>query len=199
MDNSISYHILAHLKKIPSLLIVYDVLHMSSKLRASMVYALTHPDEFVTNEKIARASWQTAMGEGLYMPTVTFEDTDHYLDDPCHNRPLFITCTIDDQSVSRVMIDDYSTFNILSAKTLAYLGVDLSQLRPNILFIQCFNQNEQRPLGFIKLRTKFGHIEDWTPFYIIVVDTKYNTLIRRPWMHKYQVTPSTFHQCIKYP
>ncbi len=85
IDNPIPYDVMAHLKKIPSLLSVYDTLCMSPKLRAFMIYALTHPDEFVTNDEIARASWQTATQEGLFMPTVTFEDTDQYSDDPCHN------------------------------------------------------------------------------------------------------------------
>lgn len=60
------------------------------------------------------------------MPTVTFEDTDQYSDDPGHNRPLFITSSIDNQPLS---------INILPIKTLNHLGVDLSQIRPNTLII----------------------------------------------------------------
>lgn len=70
----------------------------------------------------------------------------------------------DNQPVSRVMIDGGSTINVLSAKTLDYLGIDPSQLQPSTLIIQGFNQNEQRPLGSIRLRTKFGHIEIGHPF-----------------------------------
>lgn len=91
------------------------------------------------------------------------------------------------------MIDKGSAINIFPAKTLDYLGIDPSQLQPSTLIIQGFNQNEQRPLGSIRLRTKFGHIEDWTPSYVIEVDIAYNALIGRPWMHKFQVVPSTYH------
>lgn len=73
------------------------------------------------------------------MPIVTFEDTNRYSDDPEHNQPLFITGFIDNQPVSRVMIDGSSAINILPVKTLNYLGVDLSQIRPNTLVIQGFN------------------------------------------------------------
>lgn len=69
------------------------------------------------------------------MPIVTFEDIDQYFDDPGHNQPLFITCSIDNHLVSRVMIDGDSTINIRLLKTLDYLGVDLSQLRPSTLII----------------------------------------------------------------
>lgn len=62
--------------------------------------------------------------------------------------------------MSRVMIDGGSIVNILLAKTLDFLGVDPSQLRPSTLLIQGFNQNEQGSLGSIRLKTKFGHIEN---------------------------------------
>lgn len=184
---------MAHLKKISSLLSVYDALHMLPELRASMVYALTHPDEFTANDEITRGFWHTTTQEWLCMPAVIFEDTNRYFNDPHHNRPLFITSFIDNQPVLGVMIDGGLAVNILSAKTLDYLGVDPSQLRPNTLVIQGFNQNEQRPLDFVRLRKKFGHIEGWTSFYVIDVDTTYNALIGWPWMHKFQVVSSTYH------
>ena len=34
---------------------------------------------------------------------------------------------------------------------------------------------------------------------IIDVDTSYNALLGRPWMHNNFAIPSTYHQCIKYP
>lgn len=42
----VRYDILAHLKKIPALLSVYDALKMSAELRMSLVYALTNPEDF---------------------------------------------------------------------------------------------------------------------------------------------------------
>lgn len=55
-DNPVPYDVMEHFKKIPSLLTVYDALHMSPKLRASMIYALTHLDKFAINDEIVRAS-----------------------------------------------------------------------------------------------------------------------------------------------
>lgn len=75
-DNPISYDVMSHLKKILSLLTIYDALCMSPELRASMIYTLTHPDEFATNDEIVRAFWKILTQEGLCMPIVTFEDID---------------------------------------------------------------------------------------------------------------------------
>ncbi|XP_028100105.1 uncharacterized protein LOC114299540 [Camellia sinensis] len=54
-------------------------------------------------------------------------------------------------------------------------------------------------MGKIELRTKFGDIEESTEFLVIDVDTSYNALLGRPWMHNHHAVPSTYHQCIKYP
>lgn len=96
IDNHIPYNIMTHLKKIPSLLSIYDTLHMSPELRDSLVHALTHLEEFAHNDEIARAYWKIAIREGLCMPMVSFEDTNQYWDHPHHNRPLFIIRSIDD-------------------------------------------------------------------------------------------------------
>lgn len=50
---------MAHLKKISSLLTIYDALRMLPELRASMAYALTHLVEFAKNNEVAMASWKT--------------------------------------------------------------------------------------------------------------------------------------------
>lgn len=57
LDNPIISDVMAHLKKIPSLLTIYNDLRMLPKLRASMIYELTHPDEFATNYEVARDFW----------------------------------------------------------------------------------------------------------------------------------------------
>lgn len=93
------------------------------------------------------------------MPTITFEDSDRYSDNPYHNRPLFIIGIIDEQPGLVV--------NILLVKILTYLGINSSQLKPRSLVIQGFNQSEQHPLDSIRLKTKFRQIEDWTSFFVI--------------------------------
>ncbi|KAH7861474.1 hypothetical protein Vadar_026676 [Vaccinium darrowii] len=106
----------------------------------------------------------------ICMSTVTFGDEDMYVETPYHNRPLFITGFVLNTKISLVMVDGGSAVNLFR----------LSQLRPCHLVIQGFNQNEQRPMGKIKLRIKFGSIEEDTKFPVIDVNTSYNALLGRP-------------------
>lgn len=45
----------------------------------------------------------------------------------------------------------------------------------------------------------FDKIEDLDEFLVINMDTSYNLLPDRHWMHKYAVVLSTYHQYVKYP
>lgn len=56
MDGTTPYNVLAYLKKIPSLLSVYDALCKSPELRSSLIYALSNLEEFAKNDEIAKAS-----------------------------------------------------------------------------------------------------------------------------------------------
>lgn len=60
------------------------------------------------------------------MLTINLEDVDKYLDDPYHNKPLFIIENINNQTISQAMIDNDSTTNILPIKTLEWIGIDVS-------------------------------------------------------------------------
>ena len=133
------------------------------------------------------------------MSMITFNDNDMCAEVSNHNRPLFITGHILTSKVSRVMVDGGSAVNLLPRRALSLLSVPLSHLRPSHLVIQGFNQNEQRPMGKIRLQTKFGDIKEDTEFLVIDMDTSYNALLGPPWVHNHHAIPSTFHQRIKYP
>ena len=59
--------------------------------------------------------------------------------------------------------------------------------------IQRFNQNEQHPIGKVKLRTKFRDTEEDTEFLVIDVDTLYNALLGHLWMYNHDAILSTHH------
>ncbi|KAF7149768.1 hypothetical protein RHSIM_Rhsim02G0166900 [Rhododendron simsii] len=193
-EEQVKYDVLTHLKKIPALVSIYDALMMSPELRKSLSYALSNPDDFC--KEVQEKGQESTI---TCLSTIAFGDEDMYAETPDHNQPLFITGLILDTKISRVLVDGGSAVNLLPKRALGIIGVRLSQLRPCHLVIQGFNQNEQRPMGKIKLRTKFGGIEEDTEFLVIDVDTSYNALLGRPWSHNHMAVPSTYHQCIKYP
>ena len=49
----------------------------------------------------------------------------------------------------------------------------------------------------IQLWLKVGLITSLTQFQVVKTEVSYHVLLGRPWLHKYQLVPSTYHQCMK--
>jgi len=67
-----------------------------------------------------------------------------------------------------------------------------------LLTIQGFNQVGQKALGTIALKVELDNLYTDALFHIIDVDTSYNALHGRPWLHTNKAIASTLHQCLKY-
>ena len=77
------------------------------------------------------------------------------------------------------------------------MGMKSKQLSPSSLSIQSFNQVGQRAMGSISLKMEIGELYSKTLFHVIDVDTSYNVLLGRLWVHTYGIIGSAFHQCFK--
>src|SRR5436190_9644089 len=53
-------------------------------------------------------------------------------------------------------------------------------------------------MGKIKLRCQIGDLKTEVMVYVIDVDTSYNLLLGRPWIHRNHIVPSTLHQVMKH-
>lgn len=190
------YDILAHLKRIPALLSVYDALQMSPEHRNALVVALTSP-EFYT-EKIEPLKPTSLEMHTSCMACITFDDKDRQLGAALHNRPLYVTGMLANVRVSRIMLDCGSAVNVLPLKTLRDVGLHPRQLSPSSLTIQGFNQAGEKVRGSITLKVEIGELNSEALFHVIDSDTSYNVLLGRPWLHEYEVIPSTLHQCFKF-
>ncbi|XP_028549524.1 uncharacterized protein LOC110105940 [Dendrobium catenatum] len=87
----VDYNVLAHLRKLPAKLSIYDTLLLSKEMRESLIKALLDPEICLT--QLAATSEDKA----LYfkeVPGVTFSDEDMLLRTADHNRPLYITVDV---------------------------------------------------------------------------------------------------------
>ena len=74
----------------------------------------------------------------------------------------------------------------------------MDELLPSTLMIQGFNQGGQKAIRKIRLHMLIEEMESSALFHVIDAKTTYKLLIGRPWLHEYDVVPSTYHQCLKY-
>ena len=49
----------------------------------------------------------------------------------------------------------------------------------------------------IQMWLKVGPIASLTQFLVVKMKVSYHVPLRRPWLHKHRLVPSTYHQCVK--
>ncbi|KAK1614458.1 hypothetical protein QYE76_019975 [Lolium multiflorum] len=187
----VKYDVIAHLKKIPAMLSVYDALCLSSDMRKALVTALTFPEDY----RVEVSQTEVEESEVLNM---TFTDEDRLLGSKKHNRPLLMYGEIDVLPTNRIMIDGGSAINLLPLRTLNKIGYSKRDLNKSNVVIHGFNQSGQEAMGTISLVLKLDTLSTYVKFHVIDAATSYNALLGRPWLHDNHVIPSTLHQCIKY-
>ncbi|XP_039131814.1 uncharacterized protein LOC120268495 [Dioscorea cayenensis subsp. rotundata] len=129
---------------------------------------------------------------------MSFTDEDLLLGTTVHNRPLYVTRFCDGVKINRVLVDPWSSLNLMTLNTLRTLALEVCHLSSEKIIIQGFNQHSQKALGSITLPLKFGKISSNVKFHVIDADASYKALLGRPWIHENQLVPSTLYQCAKY-
>jgi hypothetical protein len=189
----IDYNIVAHLKRIPALLSVYDALVLVPELRHALAKALEAPEVYeVTMAK------HRVLCNFLNANEITFSEEDKVVDDDNHNRPLYIEGNIGAAHLRRVLIDPGSAVNILPVRSLTRAGFTLDDLEPTEVVICGFDNQGRSALGSITVKIQISSFSFKVRFFVIDAKTSYSALLGRPWIHKYQVVPSTLHQCLKF-
>ena len=111
---------------------------------------------------------------------MTFADEDLLLGSKPHNRPHFVSSFTQGERVSRILIDDKSTVNIMPKGTMRRLGIFMEKLSKSRLVIQGLNQEGQRAIGMIWLDVTIDELKARPLFHVIDSKTAYNFLLGRP-------------------
>jgi hypothetical protein len=192
-EHDVEYNVIAHLKRIPALLSVYDALVLLPELREALIKALQKPEHY-----------QAAMAKHrlfenlLYANQISFSDEDQMLEYGDHNRPLYIEGNIGAAHLRRILIDPGSAVNILPIRSLARAGYVMDDLSPTEVVICGYDNHAKPALGVITLKLQMSSYTFKVKFFVIEANASYSALLGRPWIHKYRVVPSTLHQCLKF-
>ena len=77
------------------------------------------------------------------------------------------------------------------------LGIPLSRIAGAPIEVFGFAGIHECTIGSIQLVLKVGPIVALTRFHVIDSPVSYHALLGRPWLHKYKLVPSIYHQCVK--
>ncbi|XP_049393035.1 uncharacterized protein LOC125857472 [Solanum stenotomum] len=102
--------------------------------------------------------------------TITFTDDELPTEGDGHNRALLLTVKCE--------------------------GLD--RIRPSNIFVLAYDGSRRDTIGEIKLNMTIGPVDFMIVFQVMNMDTSYNFLLGRPWIHMARAVPSTLHQVVKF-
>ena len=120
------------------------------------------------------------------------------------NDALVIGARIGHREVHRILIDNGSSADILSAEVYDQLRLDRKDLQPFPTPLRGFGGVEVRSLGTVKLPVKIGTTpcQKTVLLDFVVVDTEnwsYNALLGRPFLNKTKAVTATYALMMKFP
>jgi hypothetical protein len=128
---------------------------------------------------------------------ITFTNEDIEVQYPDHRRPLYLLATINEVQVRRALVDTGSCINLIPLSTIQAAEISQKKIQGAPMEIKGFGGVGEYTKGHIQLVLKVGPIVALTRFHVVDSVVPYHILLGRPWLHKHQLIPSTYHQCVK--
>ncbi|XP_070010206.1 uncharacterized protein [Nicotiana sylvestris] len=129
---------------------------------------------------------------------ISFSKNDLPPEGAAHNKALHLTVKCEGYYVKKVMLDGGSRVDICPLLTLLRMEIGTERIRPNNVCVWAFNGIKRDTIGEIDLILTIGPVDFEVTFQVLDMDTSYNFLLGRPWIHAAGVVPSTLHQMVKF-
>ncbi|XP_062094005.1 uncharacterized protein LOC133800039 isoform X1 [Humulus lupulus] len=120
-----------------------------------------------------------------------------------HHNPLVIDAQIANKLVSRVLVDDGSSVNLLFKPAFTAIGLTEADLTSCPTQIYGFNGDALLPMGTIQLPVTLGselqHSFKFSTFVVVDCPTAYNIIFGRLALVEFGAITSIRHLCMKFP
>ncbi|XP_019434637.1 PREDICTED: uncharacterized protein LOC109341238 [Lupinus angustifolius] len=125
---------------------------------------------------------------------ISFSDQEIPSEGMGHTNPLHISIMYQNCLIGKVLIDNGSSLNVMSKRTLSRLPDDASYMRPSSMVVKAFDRSNRDVMGEMELPIKIGPCIFQIVFHIMDINPSYSCLLGRSWIHASGVVPSTLHQ-----
>ncbi|XP_070008043.1 uncharacterized protein LOC142165190 [Nicotiana tabacum] len=129
---------------------------------------------------------------------ISFSRNDMPSEGVSHNKALHLTVKCEGYYMKRVMLDGGSGIDICHFSTLQRMEIGTERIRPNNVCVRAFDGVKRDTIGEIDMILTIGPMDFEVTFQVLDMDTSYNFLLGRPWIHATGAVPSTLHQMVKF-
>ena len=100
-----------------------------------------------------------------------------------HIRPLYVKAHFNGKPVSKVLVDDGSTVNVMPLRMLRALGRGIGDLIEIEVFVSAYTREISKILGVLLIDIIVGSKTSLSTFFMINYTSNYNVLFGRDWIH----------------
>ena len=129
---------------------------------------------------------------------IVFSYDDLPLDRSDHVRPLFIDVACSGRRVSSILLDNGFALNVCPLVTVIALGFSPSDFGPSTQTVRAYNGTQRTVIGTLITHVMIGSVRYSILFQVLRIQTSFNLLLGRPWIHEASAIPSSFHQKVKF-
>ena len=111
-----------------------------------------------------------------------------------HIRPLYVRAHFNGKPVSKVLVDDGPTINVMPLRMLKALGKGIKDLIEPKVSVSAFIREISKTLGVFPIDIIVGRKTSLSIFFVINSTANYNDLLGRDWIHANWCVTSSLHQ-----
>ena len=189
------YSIVEQLKKSPAQILLLSLLLHSEEHRLVLSKVL---NEACVSKETTINQLENMTKCIFESNAITFTNDELPKEGAGHNKALHLTVTCEGYYVKRVMIDGGLGVDICPLSTLKSLKVYTDRIRPSNVYVQAYDGSRRDTIGEIKLNMKIGPLVFMIVFQVMYMETSYNFLLGRPWIHMARAVPSNLHHVVKF-
>ena len=108
-------------------------------------------------------------------------------------RPLFIDVACSGRRVSSVLLDNGSALNICPLVTTIALGFSPFDFGPSTQTVRAYDGTQRTVMGTLTTHVMIGPIRYSILFQVLRIQSSFNLLRGRPWIHEAGAIPSSLH------
>ena len=115
-----------------------------------------------------------------------------------HVRPLFINVPCSGRRVPFVLLDNGSALNVCPLVTAIALGFSPSDFGLSTQTVRAYDETQRTTMGTLTTHVMIGLVRYSIFFQVLRIQSSFNLLLGRPWIHEAGVIPSSLHQKVKF-
>ena len=129
---------------------------------------------------------------------IVFSDDDLLPEGSNHVRPLFIDVACLGRRVPSVLLDNGSTLKVCPLVTAIALGFSPDDFGPSTQTVRAYDGTQRTVMGTLSTHVMIGPVSYSIVFQVLRIQSSFNLLLGRPWIHEAGAIPSSLHQKVKF-